>query len=383
MNGAQTGSDVVITGIGLVTSLGLDVTTSCAAARAGIVRAAPLDFYPVRSPDDGSVSGVTAHAVSGVTEGFEGEARLVRLAAAALADLQRQSPEAPWKRGRNGFYVSIPDPDRGRIGRDSPTELEKRKNENRTSDEARARRLLGSAARLGGWRQSIEIRKTATTGSTGVAEATHAAVHDLVEDKIDLAIVAGIESYLDENTLGWLESMERLKSPETPSGLQPGEAAGLFVLETRRSAEIRRAQIFCSIVAVDLAQEMKPLSSGENSTGKGLAVVLESASKIGEWTAATPAWVISDHNGESYRGLEWGNALFRLASRVGGSQPMEVWYPAASFGELGSAFGVAAGSLALRAFARRYAPSNTAALISSSDLTARAVMVLASPDVSV
>ena len=79
--------DVVITGRGMVSSLGLDFYTSCAAARADITRSKELDYYKFCSLETGLVENAMGHPVSILTDGFEGNIRLVRLFVGALSVL--------------------------------------------------------------------------------------------------------------------------------------------------------------------------------------------------------------------------------------------------------------------------------------------------------
>src|SRR4051812_8067739 len=102
---------IAITARGMVSSLGSDVITACAAARAGLVLPAPLDFQ-VSSPDDGRPEAIAGHPAGEMTRGFEGFARLVRLAALGLGDLLRQAPDGPWLSARTGVYLALPDPHR-------------------------------------------------------------------------------------------------------------------------------------------------------------------------------------------------------------------------------------------------------------------------------
>src|SRR5215213_5861605 len=68
---------LVVTGLGMVSGLGLDVETSCAAARAGFSGAAQLSFTLI-NPLTNDPEPVIGHQVP-FTVGFEGFGRLLRL----------------------------------------------------------------------------------------------------------------------------------------------------------------------------------------------------------------------------------------------------------------------------------------------------------------
>ncbi|MEW6381912.1 MAG: hypothetical protein AB1611_20235 [bacterium] len=377
---------IVITGRGMVSSLGHDVVTGCAAARAGIVRAEQLD-YPVRSPEDGEIENAIGHPVPLLTEGFEGPARLLRLVQAGLADLQKQAAGLPWLSFRVRCYLSLPNPLRPHTGIPLDMEEKDRQAQIEESQEAEkeppnadlAQRILQEAARLSGWQGDLPLLQFVTTsGNPGVAEALGRAIEDLSQGKIDLALIGGIDSLLDEDTLAWLESRGRFKTPSTPSGLQPGEAGAFLLVETLQSARARGAHALAVVQKICLTQDAGTLLTGEPPLGAGLAEALIGLTESADWDKAQQTvWLITDQNGESYRAIEWGNALIRLRARSSVFANPLLWYPAASFGDTGAASGAVAICMATGAFVRNYAPAPKVIVTSSSEGPLRAAILLA------
>ena len=78
---------LAVTGIGMVSPLGLDVVSSCAAARAGIRRIVEIDDLIVNNAAGAEAAPVAVHRVPLISAGFFGVARLRQLGNAALADL--------------------------------------------------------------------------------------------------------------------------------------------------------------------------------------------------------------------------------------------------------------------------------------------------------
>jgi hypothetical protein len=376
--------DVVVTGCGLVSSLGLDVVNSCAAARAGVVRATSMEVYPVKSSADGSVSGAVCHAVPFLTEGFEGEARLTRLMQGGLEDLVKQCPDTPWKTKSTAFYLSLPGAHRLLSGAELVADENIRKKMLEaangvcgcTADVGRASRLLNQGAEWAGWHGKPNLRWCTESDNTGVAEAIRQASSDLAAGVCDLAIVGGVESLLDEDTLFWLEVTGRLKTPDQACGLQPGEACGFLILENAYSASNRSAGILSRIDAICFAEETKPVFSGELSTGVALAQVVHDAAQSNTNWESSPIWLIHDLNGESYRANEWGNALFRIASRSAAVAEANVWLPAVSFGSTGAATGAVQACVAIHAFQRGNSPQPAVGMIAASDDSMRACEIL-------
>src|SRR5438094_948531 len=102
----------------MVTSLGCDAATACAAARAGLSRAAEIPGMELMSEVTGEPEPIMAHEVPLLTRGFEGNVRLQRLLVGGLIELKSRLPAAMLKRGGIGFYVSLPDPARTMQGLD-------------------------------------------------------------------------------------------------------------------------------------------------------------------------------------------------------------------------------------------------------------------------
>jgi 3-oxoacyl-[acyl-carrier-protein] synthase-1 len=379
---------IAITGMGMVSSLGHDVRTGNAAARAGITRSAELDDFQYRSIETGEVEGLIGHPVSILTDGFEGDARLLQLANAGLIDLQRQVSHAPWLKANTGFYLSLPDPLRTYTCLNLITDEEDRKSlekkakvaEEEQPEKNRAQNLLLKAAQLNEWSIKPPLRFVTTSGHTGISEALKMAVLELSTGLVDGAIVGGVDSLLEEDTLGWLHNTGRLKTSGTDVGLQPGEAAAFLLIENIQNARTRKARIFAIVYDVQIGEESKSLVTGEPPTGQGLKGVLTGIMQNEEWQDTGPIWLVSDQNGEHYRAMDWGNAIVRLLTVEEAFARAIMWYPTASFGDTCAASGAVSLCNALCAFGRGYAPANRVAVISSADGPSRAAMLVGTLD---
>ena len=87
-----------VTGVGMVSPIGLTAASSCAAARAGITRIRDVEGVYAIDPISQRAEPVTAHFVKGVTDGFSGLGRLARLGEAALRDLLITMPSIDERR---------------------------------------------------------------------------------------------------------------------------------------------------------------------------------------------------------------------------------------------------------------------------------------------
>ena len=355
----------------MVTALGLDAQTACAAARAGLSRASTLAQYRVRSAVDGAEEAVVGHAAPLTTLGFEGSARLRQLLDAALADLRRQvAPE--WFDAPCPVYVALPEPSRihggldliadpatrsdraADVPQDPPPILLERK------DAASVLRPVLAVARIP-W--PGEIAFLSTEGSAGGAAALGAAASQIGTTRRALVLVA--DSLLDEDTLDWLNACGRLKLDGVPAGLRPGEGAVAVLLSAEPVCGSAR------IVASATAQDSSAQADGKPAQGRGLSDAIAAVHAPGR-----PAWIVSDHNGEGWRAADLGHARVRLRAHdaILGDAPLR--YPAIGFGDTGCAGAAAGLVVAVNAFRRGYAPASLALIAATSDGALRAALAV-------
>ena len=135
-------------------------------------------------------------------------------------------------------------------------------------------------------------------------------------------LVAAVDSLIDPLSLAWLASTNRLRGPETPDGVAPGEAAACWLIGPAEPAAL--AQI----------------ATGHQPTGPRSAVA--DAERWLRAAGETPRgrdWV--DLTGEPWRARAWGQTAHRLGRA-------EEVVPADGWGDLGAAAMLAAGCVATR-----------------------------------
>lgn len=368
----------------MVASLGYDARTCCAAARAGLVRPTPIESFRMPSPVDGEPVPAIGHAASLLTRGFEGNQRLLRLLQGLFTDLRTQGI-VPHDGARVGFYCSFPDPLRTFSGSALIADEKARAAlaeeaatmEGVHVDPRFAHRLVGRAAQLVQWRGTPTVRCAVSSGHAGGIEALGIAMREIEEQQVDVAVVLGVDSLLDEDTLAWLKKTQRLKAADSPVGLQPGEAAAAIVVEGMQGAGARQHRPIARISHVAFGSEPRSLVSGATPLGEQLAIALARVGEAAGWREGHTPWLIVDHNGEAYRATEWGHAVVRLRGDYAGVADATLWYPAASLGDTGSASSIVAMCMALAAIERRYRPRSSCVVTSTSDAHQRAVAVLA------
>jgi 3-oxoacyl-[acyl-carrier-protein] synthase-1 len=359
--------DIVITAMGMTSSIGLSVVGCCAAERAGVSRLREHALDLVRGEP------ILCCSLDGVASGFQGTALLGRLASRALSDLASNASTAKLLKdslSTTELRIALPPP--------APTPDEAR-------DESAA-----SEDRLP-FNRRAEAVVEATFGRTGIMPppARHfyrqehvAPIHairdtmtSLSNEQATAALIAGVFSGLEEDWLVAHNQEGRLKSASTPTGLVPGEAAAFLILEQQSNALTRGARGLARVAGIGTGTEKNPRSSEEPSTAEGLVQAISGALAASGFRANEVGLVIGDLNGETYRSQEWGLALARLSPRLGGDH-VQHSFPSLSFGETSSASALVGICTAIRGFLRGYARAQRALVWSSSDGEERAALCL-------
>ena len=352
--------EVVITGIGMRTPVGNDAVQTAAAVRAGIARFAGWE----RGGHWGDGPRVTAAQLPEYL-GNEPWYEKVDLIApqpihealwdAALHDLTALRARA---RGALGVYLATPHPDRPGVSPESYAEFLEQTEER-----------LGVPAR-------VDLIEHVTDDHAAGIGALARAVLQLLERRIDVALVVGIDSLLHSSYVEAMAADGVLKLPDRAHGLFPGEGVAALVLERASDAAARGARVQARIGALALDAEATPLGERYPIRGEAGSRVV-SAVLAAEARPGDIHRVIIDMTGERWRALEWS----LIETRCLGELPSgwQMWHPADCFGDLGAATSVAHAGLAVRAFARGYAGSGAVLLYAASQRGQRAAATLWPP----
>lgn len=364
---SESAPPLAITAHSMVTSLGLDAATSASAARAGIRRAQPLDYYEFRSPDGREPEFAIGHPVPIITHGFEGAARLVQLAKAALKGLPAPTA-AEAKRG--GFYLSmpsfnrpwtmldrIPDPETRKTWEDERDEEALTEEE----DDEAVRDVMNKAVAGTGW-QDVPIRFVTRRGRSGFIAALAAGIKDCREGRIGSAIIGAFDSLLDKNTLLWLDRTAQLKTQSNPVGIEPGEAAAIVVVRIEPGSATTMVEAVFSAKdephRQDLAELLRPIRKANS-------------------TSEPDEWLVTEHAG-TVEDSELTAAFLAECARLPGYQTV---MPDSTFGETAAASGAMQLLSSYWLLAKRRATDPTAVTVFSLDQRACAAVKLRGAEV--
>ncbi|NMO22135.1 hypothetical protein HPC49_36125 [Pyxidicoccus fallax] len=375
---------IAITGLGLTTSVGLDVVTSCASARAGVTRWTQLDIEEADLDTLESIP-LKGHAVGGFTDGFEGIGRLLRLGDAALEDLIAYAGLRSEHHMRTGFFLCLPGGFHALWLRQlqllgegpAPDEVAWEELQAHFTQQQELRRrqegyLVPSLLSLRKLAIAPALRSCFFGGPAAFCEAVEQAVRRIRSHELDRCIVGGIDSCVSGPALKALHELGLLRTDEKASGFFPGEAASFVLLERASVARARGARVEGQLAGASLVKE--PSNRFSEAVPSGAALTAAARNCLGA-SRARPELVIANLNGDEFRARDYGNAFIRMRDTLLHEEPRH-WHPPASFGELGAATGAASVCMAVRGFARGYARAHAALVLLLGDDEARGAVLI-------
>ncbi len=349
MSTSEVGSIGVI-GAGARTALGRSLPATAAAVRARI-RHAGLHPFLVDARD----RRVTVARADWLSLDMDGGPRLVSLATNAAKEALAPLVRAGDRETRLRIFVGLPEPRPGR-----PDDLE-----------AIVTEALGKKAI---WRERVDAVVCLPQGHASALGALAEGAAAIRRGDADLCLVGGVDSYLEPETLRWLDETERLHTSRRPWGFTPGEAAAFCLLASPRWLASSALAAPISLVAAASSTEAARIRTDTVCVGRGLSAAFEGALAplVSKGERVTRA--IGDLNGEPYRADELGFTLTRFADAF--VHPGDILAPSAFWGDVGAASGALFAGLAFESAVRRRDRVQTTLVWGSSEGGSRAAAVL-------
>jgi 3-oxoacyl-[acyl-carrier-protein] synthase-1 len=251
-------------------------------------------------------------------------------------------------------------------------------------------RPLSPRGTLAGFSTALEHRLGVTfpegsgslrAGRTGMAQALHWAAKVLSQPEVGAVVVVGVESFLRQAIVEHYIDERRLLCATNSNGFIPGEAACAVLIARADDGAPTRLRI------LGLGHEHEPLDPAEGATQATQAQALSRAWRSALEQARVPfhdiAFTLSDLNGERHKFKEAAIAAGRndrvppegRSRRIKGL--VELWHPSECLGEIGAAISPCLLAWALEAGRRGYAPSRHTLIHASEDDGARLAIVAA------
>jgi 3-oxoacyl-[acyl-carrier-protein] synthase I len=195
-------------------------------------------------------------------------------------------------------------------------------------------------------RHSGVIARGRVAGALALAEARRL----IYEERVSFCIIAGADSFLVAATLDAYEKSDRLLTSQNSNGFIPGEA-GTAVLIGPPSRP-REPEFLC--IGMGTGEEKATIDSEEPLRADGLVTAFRAAFVEAGRTMDDLDLRLTDSNGEQYWFKEAALAMTRtLRAR---KERFQIWHPADCIGETGAAIGPCTLGVALAATRKRYAP---------------------------
>jgi 3-oxoacyl-[acyl-carrier-protein] synthase I len=320
-----------IVSIGMVTAVGLDAPSSCAAMRAR------LDGFQETRFIGPSGDWLVGAPVS-LPRNWIGEKRMARLAAGAICEAFEAVPQA---RGQTALILCLAEEDRpGRPVRDNAGLL--RRITEIVEVEPHSRSRIVSHGRPSGHVALDQARKLLATGAC------------------PYVMIAGVDSYLSTLTIAHYLAERRLLTPDNPNGFIPGEAAAAVLCAPAADGPLR-------LFGLGLAREEAYIYNPADLPlrGDGMTEAYRGALEQAGTTMAGVEYRIGDLIGEQYFFKQ--TALAHLRLERGRSAFQDLWSPAEMVGNIGAAVVPLMTGWALAAAEKGYAPGSPMLVEASSD----------------
>ena len=211
-------------------------------------------------------------------------------------------------------------------------------------------------------------------GHAGAALGLRAAMDRLASGRDDLCVVGGVDSYLDADTLAWLEVERRLACTGTRNGFAPGEGAAAVVLATDSVRRHLRLPSLGRVQEVACTYERRDPTGEVGLLGEGLTEALLLATRDLRLPGEAANDVYADINGERRRTEDWGFALMRASHAMRDGTAYVT--PVGSCGDMGAASAPMGCALAVHAWQRGYATGPRALVSATSWAGLRGAVLL-------
>ncbi len=338
--GVSLANPICIVGIGACTSIGLNAVSTAAAVRAGISGFEEHPFMISREGDPYMLA-----MVPSVDPSVTGLDRYIDLSTSAIHEALEPLQQLAPKRNKLKVVVALPEVRPG-----LPDDL--------------GEKLAQHISVQGNEHYIIEDVRIALNGHAAGLMAIESARKHLAKGECEFYLAGGIDSYIDPDTLDWVEENEQLHVPTNAWGFIPGEAACFCLVCSIDTANKYKLPVKAQLVATSTAHEKNKIKTETVCIGEGLTQAVKGVvSGLPENTKID--YTICDQNGEAYRADEFGFMLARLSKYF--VDPSDYMAPADCWGDVGAASGPLFINLMISAFEKRYAKGPYTLLWTSSE----------------
>ncbi len=330
-----------IVSIGMVTAVGLDARSACAAIRAGID-----GFQETRFKDENGEWLIGAPVP--LPRNWIGEKRMAHLAAGAIVEAFQEVPEA---RGQTALILCVAEEDRP--GRPMGSTL----------------RLLDRISQITEVEKHSRSRVIAHGRPSGHVALDYAR-RMIASGETPYVMIAGVDSYLTTLATTHYLRERRLLTPDNPNGFIPGEAAAAVLCGPPMHGGFRLTGLGLSREPASIYNHQDLPLRADGMTAAYRHALGESGIEMNRL-----GYRISDLIGEQYWFKQTALASIRLVRNP--CPPQDLWSPAETLGNIGAAVTPLMLGMAFMAARKNYATGNPVLVEASNDVGACGAAVLA------
>jgi len=338
--GVSLANSICIVGIGACTPVGLNSASTAAAVRAGISGFEEHPFMINREGDPYMLA-----MVPSMDPVLTGADRYAALSTPAIHEALEPLRKIKLEGKEIKAIVALPEVRPG-----LPDDLDER--------------IVNHISAQGNGHYHIEDVRLAFKGHAAGLMAFESAGKHLAKGESEFYLAGGIDSYIDPDTLDWVEENEQLHVPSNAWGFIPGEAACFCLVCSIDTANRYGLAVKAQLVAISTAHEKNKIKTETVCIGKGLTQAVKGVvSGLPENTKIDHT--ICDQNGEAYRADEFGFMICRLSKYF--TDPSDFMAPADCWGDVGAASGPLFINLITSASEKHYAKGPHTLLWASSE----------------
>jgi len=226
------------------------------------------------------------------------------------------------------------------------------------------------------YREHISTIALFSAGHAAGFMAMDAALQRIAGDTFDMCLIAGVDSYLEADTLEWLEENDRVHGAgplNNAWGFIPGEGAGAVLLASAGAAQRYGLEPLGRLLSAGQGFEQNRIYTDTVCIAEGLTQAFHAA-LAGAPSGGKVSDVYCDLNGEPYRADEYGFTALRTKESFAAVSDFVA--PASCWGDVSSATAPLLTTLALIAGAKKYAKGRLAVAWASSESGERAAVLI-------
>jgi len=302
-----------IIGIGATTAVGLDAASTAAAVRAGV---SGFQEHPYMINQEGEP--YLLAMVPSIDPGISGAKRYIELMSPSISEALMPLQHLSENKFEITVILGLPEKRPGIL-------------------DDLAEKVASSIQTNTSEFYKIKDIKIAYKGHAAGLMALESASKLFAAGDCEFCLVGGVDSYIDPDTLDWIEDNEQLHIPSNAWGFIPGEASAFCLVCSVKTANRYNLPIKAQLLAIATAHEENCIKTETICIGEGLTSAVSKALQV------LPDGVkinqtYCDQNGEAYRADEFGFMLARLSKYF--VDPSEYVAPADCWGDVGAASGV-------------------------------------------